>query len=431
MKRLISCLLALLLLVAFPVSAAEFDKEISARSYYIVDLNTGRTLASHDAETAYEPASLTKIMTALITLENCEDPKNTVVTIPALTLFSDVYADNGVHISMKEGEEFTVEDLLYATMLPSACDAATALAWFIGEGDVENFYNKMNARAEELGMTATHFENAHGLTAEGHTSSARDMAVLTREALKNETFAKIVSTYSHTIPANNKSGERKLTSTVQLMNPTSPYYFEGAVGVKTGFTYGAGRCLVTTALRGEERYLTVIMGSDYKLGNRAFPDTLEALNWAFDTFEPQSAVCDAAAVPIVHGVEKEVLPVFKTDVTAPIASDESLNVVYTPLSSVDAPVIAGETVLGTAQVFIGDTLIGETDLVAAESVDELPYPRWAAGFAWFGIHPYVIMALLFLLILFIAAVLRILYVQAVRRKRRKMRRYRMQHAKRK
>ena len=429
MKKLVSCLLAFLLLFSLPVSAAEFDKDVTARSYCIIDLVTGRTLASHDAETAYEPASLTKIMTALITLENCADPKNTTVTIPSLTLFSDVYAENGVHISMKEGEQFTVEDLLYATMLPSACDAATALAWFIGEGDVQNFYDKMNARAEELGMTATHFENAHGLTADGHASSARDMAILTREALRNEDFAKIASTYTHTIPANNKSSERKLTSTVQLMNPTSPYYFEGASGVKTGFTYGAGRCLITTAARGEEHYLTVVMGSDYALGNRAFPDTIEALNWSFDTFAPQTAVCDASATEIIHGVEKEVLPIFKTDITAPLAADEAFTVTYSLLESVDAPVTAGETVLGTAQVFVGDVLVGETDLVAAVSVEELPYPRWAAVFAWFGIHPYIIMALLFILLLFIAAVLRILYVQSVRRKRR--RRRRMAHLKRK
>lgn len=428
MKKFLALLLAFLLLFALPVSAAEFDKNITARSYYIVDLVTGRTLASQDAETAYEPASLTKIMTALVTLENCADPENTIVTIPDTKLFAEVYADNGVHISLKKGEEISVKDLLYATMLPSACDAATALAWFIGGENTQNFYDMMNARAEELGLTATHFENAHGLTADGHTSSARDMAILAQEALKNEDFAKIVSTYKYTIPANNKSDKRNIRSTIKLMNPSSPYYFEGASGVKTGFTYGAGRCLITTAAREDERYLTVIMGSAYVPDNRAFPDTVEALNWSFDTFAVESAVCDTPAVPIVHGVEKEVLPAFKTNISAPIASDESLTVSYTPVESVDAPVIAGETVLGTAKVFIGDILVGETELIASVSVEELPYPRWAAVFAWFGIHPYIIMALLLLLLLFLAAVIRILYVQAVRRKRR---RRKMAHLKRK
>ena len=144
MKRFLAFTLALFILLSSTVSAAGFDGDITAKSYCVIDLDTGRFLAKKDENVPLPPASLTKVMTALLALENCPDPANTIVTIPDDEIFKDVVEGNGARIWLSEGEQISLEALIYATMLPSACDAASAIAWYIGGGDMDKFFDMMN-----------------------------------------------------------------------------------------------------------------------------------------------------------------------------------------------------------------------------------------------------------------------------------------------
>lgn len=198
---------------------------------------------------------MTKILTALVVLETADLDQEITVTEDA--------DDTGVNIDLKEGEVLTVEQLLYAMMLYSANDAADALAIGVG-GSVEGFCKMMNERAARCGATDTEFANASGLNTYGdaaHLTTAYDIAVITREAMKNETFRKIVATEKYEIPATNMSKARKIKSinyclvedekTVTVNGMERPYKYEGTTGVKTGYTEIAGQCFCGTAKRGD------------------------------------------------------------------------------------------------------------------------------------------------------------------------------------
>lgn len=440
MKRLTVLLIALLLFLPVAavyaegsepadtdVTSSDFDlSSLYGKSAYFMNLDTGRVLLEKEADTMRSPASLTKIMTVLLTLENCKDPANAIVTIPDESLFTDVIVQNGARIYLREGEQISVESLIYATMLKSACDSASALAWYVGNGDPQVFYDMMNKKAEELGMTNTHFMNAHGIDEDGHYSTAHDMAILTQAALQNEDFVDIISTYSYQIPADNISAARTVNYTIELLNPKSANYYEGAFGVKSGYTSKAGRCLITTAERNGMRFLCVIFGANldsntgYYTQNQSYLDTKALYDWAFSTYTLTDYAAEPPAdlVSVVHGTEDTVQGMLARTTSVLKRDTDQLSVTYQLSESVDAPVQAGETPLGTAQILLNGEVIDTVPVVAAGSVEQLPYPRWAAGFAWFGLHPYLVFFLLILLILIIVLYLRYRYVKMVKRRRR-------------
>ncbi len=429
MKRLILFLLTLTVICssAISVQAAEYTQPVHSRSAYFVNLNTGRVLFEKEADARMAPASLTKIMTVLLAIEMCEDPENTMVTIPSQSLFTDVIVENGARIYLQEGEQISVQSLIYATMIKSACDSATALAWYFGDGDVNRFFDLMNQKAQELGMENTHFVNAHGLDAEEHYSTAHDLAILTEAALKNETFCDVISNVSYVLPATNKSAQRTISYTIGMLDPKDEEdYYPDAFGVKSGYTGKAGRCLSTTATRDGQTYLCVVLGANldqppagYGNPNLTYADSEALYEWAFETYAQTEAVPEnfSQEVPVVHGKSKMVSAMMQTVQQVLIASDETLSYEYQMNESVEAPVKAGETVLGTMKVLRDGEMIDEVTLVAQESVEALPYPKWMSGFAWFGIHPLWIILLLLLLVMVVGLYLRYRYVQSVKRKR--------------
>lgn len=208
---------------------------VSAASAVLIDADSGAVLYEKDAYTKRPMASTTKIMTALVAIEQSDLSK--IVRIPKKAVGVE-----GSSIYLYENEELTMEQLVYALMLESANDAATAIAISVA-GSVEAFAEKMNSRADEIGLDDTSFENPHGLDSENHYTTASDLAKLTAEALKNEEFRKIVSTYKTTIPMNG-GGVRLLINHNRLLRS-----YDGAIGVKTGYTKRCGRCLVTAAER--------------------------------------------------------------------------------------------------------------------------------------------------------------------------------------
>ena len=179
------------------------------------------------------------------------------------------------------GEEMTVEDLLYCAILVSANEACNILAEHVS-GSVSAFVDEMNARAQELGCTGTHFANANGLEDPNHYSTAADFAILARDALRHPLVIRICGTLSYTVPATNEADERELTNTNSLLNPDSSYYSEYAYGIKTGYFSNAGYCLVSAADKDDMDVICVVMGSAEAGGN--FSDTLTLYDWMFENY---------------------------------------------------------------------------------------------------------------------------------------------------
>ena len=228
-------------------------------SCILIEANTGKILYEKNSNDVRLPASTTKIMTAILTVENCN--LDDVATVSHNAVYSIPY--DYTHASLKEGEELTIEQLLYALMIPSANDAAIVLAEHIS-GSVEEFAKLMNKRAEELGCKNTHFVNPNGIHSKDHTSTSYDLALMGKFAMQNSIIRKIVSTTQFTLPATNKYSktDRIFNNSNDLLNTYSRYYYEGTTGVKTGYTGEAGNCIIASAKKNDFEVILVVLGGE-------------------------------------------------------------------------------------------------------------------------------------------------------------------------
>lgn len=354
-------------------------EEPACKAALLMDAETGTVLYSFHGDDKNYPASITKIMTALLTLEAVERGELTLdqaVTVPE---GFDVDLElGGTSQNLKVGEALSVHDLLYCALVASANDACNALATAVA-GDVPSFVSQMNHRAEELGLTGTHYVNAHGLHDEAHYTTAHDIAVLTRLALEHETFAEIVSTKSYTVPPTNLTGERRFSSTNALLLPIydGRYVYTRAIGVKTGTTNAAGKCLASAAKKGERTLICVVLGAEDvedesgKRTRMVFTESKRLLEWGFDTFADRTLL--DASTPLA-----EVGVTLSTNVTAVAVKPRSAITGILPkdlepaefqrdvtlyADSVEAPVEAGQE-LGEVTVRNGDRVYGTVKLVA-------------------------------------------------------------------
>ena len=252
------------------VESASFSVEepkINARAAIIYDRTTKQIIWGKNENEKRAMASTTKIMTALVVLENSN--LSDVVTIS-----KKAAGTGGSRLKISAGDKITINDLLYGLMLRSGNDAAVALAEYVG-GSIEGFANLMNKKAKELGLNNTNFVTPHGLDNEKHYTTAYELAVLTDYALNNETFAKIVNTKSTSININGNS--RNIYNTNELLG-----YMQGVNGVKTGFTNGAGRCLVTSCTRDNNQIITIVLGCDTK--KQRTSDSSKLIEYAFKNY---------------------------------------------------------------------------------------------------------------------------------------------------
>ena len=243
--------------------------QINARHAIIYDRLSGRTLFGKSENEPCKMASTTKIMTCLVILENIKDLKETVI------ISKKAAGIGGSRLGLSTNDKITVENLLYGLMLCSGNDAAVALAEHVA-GNIEEFAYLMNEKAASLELNSTHFVTPHGLDNDDHFTTAYELAKLTNYALSNKTFAKIVNTKSYTIYINNRA--KTLSNTNELLGNLSGIY-----GVKTGFTNGANRCLVTSCKRGEMDIICVVLGCDTKK-NRT-QDSINLINYTFENFK--------------------------------------------------------------------------------------------------------------------------------------------------
>ena len=311
MKKLISSLFLFLLLISsFPSAAEEGGPDLSESilaPYYIVVDSSDPSIVfyEHDADARAIPGSTMKIMTCILILENCPDLEERVIISRKAANMKD--SNSLMHVI--SGEDLSVRELLYGLMLESGNDAALTLAVYLDE-TVEAFAERMNAKAEELGMTNTHFLNASGAYKSGQYSTARDMATLACYAMQNETFRTIVSTPYYTVPPNQKRNkELKMINGNDLIVPNEKnrQYYPEAVGVKTGSTENGGKCLVSAATRNGQTAIAVLLGateggSKLQRMNRVFKDSARLLDMALSE---QYSEFPIAQLPIELDLETE------------------------------------------------------------------------------------------------------------------------------
>lgn len=243
--------------------------DTNSRSCVVIDRNTNTVLYGKNEIQKRKMASTTKIMTATIIIENCNLDESIEVSKKAA-------GTGGSRLGLKTGDKITIRDLLYGLMLCSGNDAAVALAEYTG-GSIEGFAELMNKKSSELGLTNTHFESPHGLDSDEHYTTAYELAILSNYALNNTTFAQIVGTKEYTVIINGYP--KQLSNTNELLGN-----LEGVYGIKTGFTNGANRCLVTACKRNNMDIICVVLGSDTKKFRTQ--DSIKLINFIFDNFEP-------------------------------------------------------------------------------------------------------------------------------------------------
>lgn len=241
---------------------------INSKYSVILDRNSKTVLYGKNENIKCKMASTTKIITAIIVIENCKNLNETV------TISKRAANIGGSRLGLSTNDKTSVNNLLYGLMMVSGNDAAVALSEFIS-GNVENFSNLMNKKAQELGLNSTHFVTPHGLDQEEHYTTAHELAIITDYALKNDIFKKIVNTKNYTITINNTP--KSLNNTNELLG-----YLDGIYGVKTGFTNGANRCLVTACKRSNLDIICVVLGADTKK-NRTI-DSINLINYIFANF---------------------------------------------------------------------------------------------------------------------------------------------------
>lgn len=252
--------------------------DIQCGTGIVIDADTGTILFNKGMDDQRYPASITKIMTCLIALENSTPDMQVTFTETGM---ADAYSGSS-NIIPKLGETFTMEQCIYMIMLKSANDVSTQVAEVVG-GSVENFVNMMNQKAAELGCTNTHFNNASGLPDENHYTSAHDMARIAQAALQNETFCRVISTQSYTVPETNLSGARVYENHHKMLLDNSGIHYDGCLGGKTGYTDSSLSTLVTFAERGGLKLISVVM---YGLGDDVvYNDTRQLLDYAFSNFQ--------------------------------------------------------------------------------------------------------------------------------------------------
>lgn len=284
-KKFCICLLILIsfsFIVLCNVKASDEIPNIASPSALLMDLNTGKILYEKNIDNKMYPASLTKVMTAILALENCELTDVATVSQNAVMSIPSGY----VTANLKIGEEVTIEQLLSVLLVGSANDSAVVIAEHIS-GSVEDFSILMNDKAKELGCKSTNFLNPYGAHEENHYSTAYDLALISKYAMENETFKRLVSTTSYTLPTTNKYNKKdRYFSTTNALLYDNKYEYKYATGVKTGFTTPAKNCLIASANKNNLELLTVVLGATQNedgLSNR-YLDTINLFEYGYENY---------------------------------------------------------------------------------------------------------------------------------------------------
>ncbi len=381
-------LLCLVLSVAAPGAYALDDPTVPAEAVLLADLDSGEILYEKNADERRSPASLTKIMTGLLAVEALDNGQCSMTDMvtagqDCLTGLGDDSSNSGI----VPGETMSFKDLFYCAMIHSANEACNVLATYIS-GSISAFVDLMNKRAEELGCTDTHFLDTNGLSNEGHYTTAHDLYLITREALKHPDFMTACNTVYYETEATNMNTPRQMYNSNALLT-TGGYYgdsyvYDGASGVKTGYTRAAGYCLVSTAQKNSINALAIVMGCSGQLNSgdnwdgeyNNFVSSIELYDWVFDNFSYRTILDSASFGEKVHVDLAEGDGMFtlrpEGDVTVLLPNDVSDDAIETSVTVYDdmlvAP-IAANTVLGEVKVSANGKDYGSIKLVNRNDIE--------------------------------------------------------------
>ena len=353
-------------------NTSEFAEQLESEFSILIDVNTGHIIHGVNMHERAYPASMTKVMTALLLLESGHD-----LMTPILHSHEAISTVMPWHSGLAYVDEFlTVEEALYAIMLSSANDTSNAIAEFLG-GSMENFAYMMTARAHELGAVSTNFTNAHGLWEEEHFTTAYDMALIMREALTHQLFRDIISTQSFEITMSiNREENDPLFNTHNMIFPTSMHYNPDIVGGKTGFTNNSRHTLVSYGRRGEIELISVVMAVDQRGG--IFTDTTMLMDYGFGQFLPYTAFSSsdfAQAVNLVQRSGEGVLVIGDVEIYAekdvvlslPIGFDTNSIKAEVHLPDRIVAPVAEDFVVGRVSLEHGGNVLAEVTLLTAHA----------------------------------------------------------------
>lgn len=370
-KNIRKCLLVLFVLImfiqsSFTVSATEAtDLKLYARSAILVDAATGRVLYEENGYEVMPMASTTKIMTCILALESGK-------TDEYVTVSRNAQGQPKVRLGIREGEAYKLEDLLYSLMLESHNDTAVAIAEYLG-GSVEGFADMMNAKALELGCVDTYFVTPNGLDAtkdgKQHASTAYDMALITAYALENEEFCRIIATSSHTFWEQQQKKQYTVYNKDAFLN-----MYDGAIGVKTGFTNGAGYCFVGAVQKGDAKFISVVLASGWPPNKSwKWADTRTLMDYGTQNYFYGSFVSEETygPLPVEEGIKHYVELVVDHDEIGLLLKDgEEIITECELVEKVTAPVEEGQ-VVGYERYLLNGEILAEFPIQTAEKIDKI------------------------------------------------------------
>ncbi|OPX88383.1 MAG: D-alanyl-D-alanine carboxypeptidase DacB precursor [Pelotomaculum sp. PtaB.Bin104] len=354
----------ILLLMFVDLSPAFAGPEIVGQAAILIDSKNGQVLFEKNSHQRMYPASTTKTLTAIVALENFR--LSEVVTIPP-----DACNIEGSAIGLQAGEKISMESLLYAMLLNSGNDSATAIASHLG-GSVAGFVGLMNEKAAGLGAVNTHFKNPSGLPDPEHYTTAYDLSLIARYAMQNQEFRKIVATKTKNIQRADPQAQTYLLNHNKLL-----WKYEGAIGIKTGYTDAARQCLLAAAVRDGRELIAVVLGSE---GNNIWSDTIALLDYGFSNFEHISVVNSGSyitEVGIRYGISDTVPALAGQSLTFNVPLDQPLEIrqEVRPKNQITAPVETGDE-LGEVIFYNGEQEIGKVSLVSRETIPKKVLLSW-------------------------------------------------------
>ena len=371
MKKLLACLLTTAMLFSFaPMCFAsealpEMQVEVKAKAAVLMDVGSGKVLMAQNAHEKLYPASVTKIMTLLLVTEAIDSGKISLTDM--VTVSKEAAEKGGSQIWLEVGEQMSVDDLLKASAVASANDACEALAEYVA-GSSDAFVRQMNERAQQLGMSDTHFENCTGLddTVENHVTSAYDVALMSRELLRHQRITGYTTIWMDSL----RNGETQLVNTNKLIR-----FYEGATGLKTGTTSKAGCCVSASAKRGDLHLIAVVLGSD--TSDDRFNAARTMLDWGFANYTTEKLEIDASRVPavgVLKGTESSVMPVIPQAQSVLIEKGKTGEVVqeFDLAATVQAPVEKGQ-LLGRVYFKLNGETLYTYDLISDREIPALTF----------------------------------------------------------
>ena len=371
MKKLLSVILVLCI-VFLPCIAASAQGEtlaLDAKSAVLMDVNTGKVLYALKENERLSPASITKVMSLILVMEAVESGK--MKLSDKITASKNAVSFGGSQIWLEEGEQMSVDDMVKAVTVASANDACTALGEAVS-GSSEGFVAAMNAKAKQLGLKNTSFENCTGLDEEvkHHYSSAYDIAVMSKELMRYDLIKKYSTIWMDSL----RGGKTELVNTNRLVR-----FYQGCIGLKTGTTTKAGFCVSAVAEREGTTLCAVILGA--KNSDERFNSAAKLLDYGFSNYEsvtPKIDLSQAAPVKVSGGLQRYATPVLAQksfQVTVPKGESGNVSTKIEMKQSITAPVEKGQ-VIGKVTVYLGKEALGSADIVSAEAIGKLTF--WEA-----------------------------------------------------